>query len=379
MNAKNKNMVSIICLTYNQEKYIVKAIESMLMQQTDFEYEIIIHDDASTDSTVNILREYQSKYPEKIRLVLEKQNQYSMGRDTFADLVRNIATGKYIAVCEGDDFWIDDNKLQLQYDAMNEHLKCDMCACTGCTVSEDGEKQISLIRPQETSGVLDVRDVILGGGQFLVTAGLFFRKKMYETMLPFENVFPLDYTMQIKGSLRGGIYYIDKNMAAYRRYAGGSWTNNVLNNDSRLRQQWEREIAMLKQLDADTCGKYSQTIACRLKSYTPFEMQLASHRDEILKELKSAPGKAYIWGRGRRGRSLEAFCAKEGIKIEGICDIINTDIGHKSESGSTIITTDEVLQNADVIFASNRYAYRDLKKSEYQGRLIDFEKYMPWG
>lgn len=132
--------VSIICNAYNQESYLEKAIESMLVQKTSFDYEIIIHDDVSTDGTVDIIRKYVTAYPEKIKVIYEQKNQYSQGADFITEVIKDIAKGKYIAMCEGDDFWIDENKLQLQRDALENHPECDMCACWGCTVTEDGKR-----------------------------------------------------------------------------------------------------------------------------------------------------------------------------------------------------------------------------------------------
>ena len=371
--------ISVICITYNQEKYIKRALEGMLSQVTDFQFEIIVHDDVSTDGTVAILREYEEKHSETIRVIYETENQYSKGVDFVAPMVREIARGKYIALCEGDDFWTDDHKLQLQYEAMEAHPECDMCACYGCTVTEDGVDEVSDIRPIKHDGILPVEDVIRGGGQYLVTAGLFYRRSMYDEMLPFERVIPLDYAQQIKGALKGGIYYIDRKMAVYRRYSGGSWTNNVLRNKERLKVQWSKEIALLKQLDIDTDGRYHDAIEMRLKAYIPFEEQLESHWEEIKQVLNDLPGNCFIWGRGRRGSALEEFCKVKGITISGICDVVNTDVGDKTDSGNQIFHADHVKEKADVIFASNRFAYEDLNRESIRGKVIDFEQYMPWG
>ena len=371
--------VSVICITYNQKKYIRRAIDSMLSQVTEFQFEVIVHDDVSTDGTVAILREYEEKCPEIIRVIYETENQYSKGVDFVAQMVRETARGKYIALCEGDDFWTDDHKLQLQYEVMEAHPECDMCACYGCTVTEDGVDEVSDIRPIKHDGILPVEDVIRGGGQYLVTAGLFYRRSMYDEMLPFERVIPLDYAQQIKGALKGGIYYIDRKMAVYRRYSGGSWTNNVLRNKERLKVQWSKEIALLKQLDIDTDGRYHDAIEMRLKAYIPFEEQLESHWEEIKQVLNDLPGNCFIWGRGRRGSALEEFCKVKGITISGICDVVNTDVGDKTDSGNQIFHADHVKEKADVIFASNRFAYEDLNRESIRGKVIDFEQYMPWG
>jgi len=109
-------LVSISCITYNHEKYIEDALQGFLSQETDFPFEILIHDDASTDRTVNILREYEVKYPKLIKPIYQKENQYSRGIKISATYQYPRALGKYIAMCEGDDYWIDPYKLQKQVD-----------------------------------------------------------------------------------------------------------------------------------------------------------------------------------------------------------------------------------------------------------------------
>lgn len=108
-------IVSLVCITYNQEKYIKDTLKGFLIQKTVYPFEIIIHDDASTDKTVAIIKEYYEKYPSIIKLVLQEKNQYSQGKKV-TPMAVNYANGEYIALCEGDDFWIDEYKLQKQID-----------------------------------------------------------------------------------------------------------------------------------------------------------------------------------------------------------------------------------------------------------------------
>lgn len=113
-------LVSIICITYNHEKFIKYAIDGFLMQKTNFKYEILIHDDASTDATQQILKEYQKKFPELIKVIYQKENQFNKGKSGTVLLLEN-AKGKYLAFCEGDDYWVDINKLQKQVDFLKNH------------------------------------------------------------------------------------------------------------------------------------------------------------------------------------------------------------------------------------------------------------------
>ena len=370
--------VSVVCITYNHEKYIRKALDSILSQKASFPFEVIIHDDVSTDGTAEILGEYEKKYP-RLSVVYEKTNQYSKGIDFFAPIVRGRARGKYIATCEGDDFWTDDTKLQRQWEALERHPECDMCACCGVTVTEDGIREVSMISPKERDGILTPEEVILGGAQYLVTAGLFFRKSMYDSMLAFEKIVGLDYSQQIKGALRGGIYYIARKMAVYRRYSQGSWTMQVLKNRERLDRQWELERNILNTLDKDTDGKYHAVIQERLKAYQTFPEQLEKNRESILSRLAAASGLRYLWGMGRRGNGFEEFCHKEEIRLDGVCDATNERIGGQTEYGNLIVSTDEVVERADVILASSQIIFDDLRKLGLANVVINLQPFMPYG
>ncbi|MCF0216744.1 MAG: glycosyltransferase [Fibrobacteraceae bacterium] len=114
-------LVSIKCLAFNQEKYIAQTLDGFLMQETDFPFEIIVHDDASTDKTQDILREYQAKYPLILKPVYQKENQYSKRDGSLTRAANAPLKGKYIAECEGDDYWTDPQKLQRQADFLEQN------------------------------------------------------------------------------------------------------------------------------------------------------------------------------------------------------------------------------------------------------------------
>lgn len=128
MKDENKLLVSVCCLTYNHASYIRQCLDGCLMQKTNFSIEILIHDDASTDGTQDIIREYEARYPEIIKPIYQKENQYSKG--VKVDLIYNFsrAKGKYIALCEGDDYWTDPLKLQKQVDFLETHPDYVMCS-----------------------------------------------------------------------------------------------------------------------------------------------------------------------------------------------------------------------------------------------------------
>lgn len=123
MNQTNTPLVTIRCTVYNQAKYLRQCLDGFVMQQTTFPYEAIVHDDASTDGSADIIREYAERYPDIIKPVLEDENQYSKGGGVMWKKI-NAAIhpdSKYIAYCEGDDYWSDPHKLQLQVDFLESH------------------------------------------------------------------------------------------------------------------------------------------------------------------------------------------------------------------------------------------------------------------
>lgn len=122
-------LVSIQCLVYNHEPYLRQCLDGFVMQKTNFRFEAIVHDDASTDGSAAIIREYSEKYPDIIKPIYEAENQYSKhgGFSALFDILNSACKGKYIAMCEGDDYWIDPMKLQKQVDFLESHPGYSMC------------------------------------------------------------------------------------------------------------------------------------------------------------------------------------------------------------------------------------------------------------
>ena len=122
----NRIIVSVQCITYNHEPYIRQCLEGFVIQKTNFPFEAIVHDDASTDGTAAIIREYAEKYPEIIKPILETENQWSKNDGSLGRIMGEASHGKYIALCEGDDYWIDPYKLQKQVDYLESHPECGL-------------------------------------------------------------------------------------------------------------------------------------------------------------------------------------------------------------------------------------------------------------
>lgn len=263
MSEKEKIEVSIICNTYNQEEYIADAIESFLMQKTKFKFEILIHDDASTDHTVDIIKTYEKKYPDIIKPIYQKENQYSKNVSINLNYQYPRVKGKYIAVCEGDDYWTDPFKLQKQFEFLEKTPQVDMCAHGAVKVDATTKKILEDITPCSYQTIIPVEDVIMGEGGFFATNSLMYRTQINDNILEFRKYFGLDYTLQIHGALRGGIVYIPDIMSAYRWLAKGSWTSRQISDRTKRRDHLQRKNKMLDILDKETNGIYHNTIKTR--------------------------------------------------------------------------------------------------------------------
>lgn len=261
----NDIMVSVICNTFNQEKYIRDALEGIIRQKASFKYEILVHDDASTDKTQEIIKEYEKKYPDLLKPIYQNNNQYQNGVNITNVYQIPRAKGKYIAFCEGDDYWIDEQKLQLQVDALERHPMIDMCGHT-VKIEQNGIIK-GKVEATDRDGLLSVEKVILNGGAYIGTCSLMFRSSISKDMPRFRKKYSMDYTMQIHGALRGGVLYLNREMGVYRIGAEGSWTERILRNPQKAVIHYNRMLEILDVINEDTQKQYEYIIDFVKKEY----------------------------------------------------------------------------------------------------------------
>ena len=257
-------LVSIICNAYNHEPYIRDALDGFVMQKTDFPFEVLVHDDASTDKTAEIIRQYEEKYPDIIKPVYQTENQYSKKVSIGKTFQFPRAKGKYFAFCEGDDYWTDPLKLQKQVDALEKNPQADICAHTAQVVAAATKQPLHYLQPRQEDCLIPVEDVIYGEGGFVSTNSLVCRKEIVLTTPRFREDFQYDYTLQIAGALRGGMIYLNDNMSAYRSQAVGSWTTRMYQDTAAYDNFFRRKQQMLQTLNEETGFRYDQTIQRRL-------------------------------------------------------------------------------------------------------------------
>lgn len=253
-------MVSIRCITYNHEKYIRDALEGFVMQKTNFRFEAIVHDDASTDGTAAIIREYAEKYPDIIKPIYETENQYSKHDGSLRRIMDEACQGKYIALCEGDDYWTDPNKLQIQVDFLENHPDYSMCWHDASIFDTIDNKFLGDHRRYKKSTICKVEDMIMGGGDFCPTASILYKKDIIaEAPKSLLNQHVGDYPLQLYLAFVGQIYYYDRQMSVYRVNVPNSWSTRVNTSTSMMkRMNWLHEKKMYDEFNCFSYYKYNR-------------------------------------------------------------------------------------------------------------------------
>ena len=229
-------IVSICCITYNHGKYIRDAIEGFLMQKISFPIEILIHDDASTDKTADIIREYKLKYPDIIKPIYQTENQYSKGISISATYQFPRARGKYIALCEGDDYWTDPYKLQKQVDFLEANAEYGLVSTDIDLIDENGkhipDNNMVLKQRANYKPTVDFFDLLKVNhvNTLTVCVRAYLMKELAGRVAKENLWFVYDYWFWLNISLKCKIGILSEKMAAYRVHSGGvSRQNNFFN------------------------------------------------------------------------------------------------------------------------------------------------------
>lgn len=264
--------VSVCCVTYNQENYISKCICGIFEQETSFPFEVIVHDDCSTDNTVAVIKELQAQYGSRLRLYTETENQYSQGKKIYGDVTFPYATGRYIATCDGDDFWCDPHKLQRQYDAMEADPSAAWCVHYVQWVTEDGVAEDGRTYPSvafcsgsdpvsyTTEQMLEVflREGFQLSSYFIRATAL---DEYIHRMPAFIRALSVEDEMMVRYLVtQGKTIFLPQIMSCYRQNSVGSWTTDHMAQRNRMAQQYALLDQMLEQYDSYTGGRYAELI-----------------------------------------------------------------------------------------------------------------------
>lgn len=296
-------MVSVYCLAYNHEKYIRDALEGFVCQKTDFPFEVIVHDDASTDGTADIIREYAEKYPQLIKPILQTENQYSKGIGITGTYIMPRITGKYVAVCEGDDYWCDENKLQKQVDFLEAHPDYSACVHNTKMIELDTGRE-KILYPDYAYDITP-QMIISRPGAVCHTTSFFYRREYLLERPAFVTAIQGvgDYPLAIYWSLKGKVYYFPEVMSVYRINSEGSWTKRMRKNKEMNIRTQKQFIQMLKMADDYSEGRYHDAFADAIEMR---EFKLLKAEDNNKAAIKHSYFKR-IPGREKTGIYIKAW------------------------------------------------------------------------
>ena len=267
--------VSIYCLAYNHENYIKDTLEGFVNQKTNFAYEVFVHDDASTDNTAKIIKEYAEKYPDIIKPIYQTENQYSKGKNIPRDFIIENFSGEYVSVCEGDDYWTDPNKLQIQADFLDSHP--DYSACIHNTLFYDfrTQQESSFVTLNEEADV-DISQVISRSVFFHLSSIMYrvqYAKKAYSHNPPefyhYAKGFG-DYPLAIFLATEGKIRYINRTMSFYRYMTPGSWTSRNESSSTAIFNHYKLLRKFLIAVNKYTNYQYKKIIKKRIRDNDVF-------------------------------------------------------------------------------------------------------------
>lgn len=218
LKSEEQILVTICCTAFNQEKFIRQCLEGFVMQKTTFRFEAIVHDDASTDNTAIIIKEYAAKYPHIIKPIFETENQYSKHNGSLRRIMRANMRGKYIANCEADDYWIDPYKLQKQIDILESDPQVTMVYTSFKTVDSECNP---MLRPtyekyKKISSSGYILNKLLGSGNFIMTLTTCIRKEVYESDIMKNSNIGLDYLLFLTAASMGKVVFIPEETGCYR-------------------------------------------------------------------------------------------------------------------------------------------------------------------
>lgn len=211
--------VSVSIVTYNHEKFIAKALDSVLMQRTTFDYEIVIGEDCSTDTTRAILLDYQKRHPGIFSLLLNDKN---LGGQKNIEQTMQACRSEYVAVLDGDDYWTSPDKLQKQVDFLDSHPECSACFHDVLIIHADGDREPTHYRPRHKT-FCSVEDLLLDN--VIPTSAVMFRRHLFERLPGWIGRLKMgDWPFHILNALQGRIGYIDETMGVYLVHHGGVWS-----------------------------------------------------------------------------------------------------------------------------------------------------------
>ena len=316
-NKDNDVKVSVYCLCYNHSEYLKDALDGFLNQETNFKYEVIIHDDASTDDSQDIIKEYEEKYPNIIRPIYQKENQLQRGVNIRKKYILPMIRGKYIASCEGDDYWCDTYKLQKQVNFMERHPEYS-ASVHNTYLHNCKTKKNKVMYSVDQEKDIKIVDVIQNGSSAFHTSSILYRAEFADPDIwpdfMFKAVGFTDYPLGIYLTLMGKVRYFPDLMSVYRWQTKGSWTK-MHSNRKKAAETCAKMIETLLSVDEYSKNHYSKEIQEVILNKEYLLLDMEGKYEEMMSEKYKLIRKGRSYGHRTR-----LFCVTRSKLLRHLYD-----------------------------------------------------------
>lgn len=266
--------ITVVVMTYNQKKYIGQALDSILAQKGDVDFDILIHDDCSNDGTTDLIKEYQKNNPGIIRIIEEDERRFQ--KEGFNMMIFNHVVpsidSKYVAYCDGDDYWCDDYKLKKQLEFMENNP--DYSMCFHCAYQLKNNTDLSSKWFIGNEGDVDMSFIISETpGIKIATSSIFVKSDVFKDFPNWRKQYPVeDIPLYINTAIKGPIHRLGDVMCVYRQFSDGSWSGQNKDNSQKMIEHLEKMKTAVIRFDEQSGGQYHQLVSNQVLS---FEFRIA--------------------------------------------------------------------------------------------------------
>ena len=279
--------ITVIVMTYNHKDYIAKAVQSILNQKIDVKFNVLIHDDCSDDGAYDVLVDLQKNNKDKIKIIRQENRKFLLegfNQMIYKYVVPNINC-RFVAFCDGDDYWIDENKLKKQYDFMVNHNEYSMCFHSAYQLRQNNDLSSKLfIKPEGDIGLKDL--ICEDTGVCVATSSIFLKSDVFKEFPNWRLQYPVeDVPMYIHAAMKGKIHRLKDIMCVYRQFSSGSWSSQNKDNINRTINHLLKMKESVDRFDCETENKYHDLVTIQINAYN-FRIALLENNFPVVFDKK---------------------------------------------------------------------------------------------